>query len=825
MKRYLLSLFVLQASLCAFAQQVSVEEALSSAKSFLSGCTNNSKRKANSENRLALAYTAQADGKNHFYVFNENDADGGFVIVGGDEAAKEILGYCDHGNFDYATAPDNFKWWISQYSKQIAEGIKQGVSARNGAKKKAASNKSDIPMLIQTTWNQNYPYNSQIPNFFTYEVKPTALNRPATGCVSTAMAQVMYYYKYPTTGTGSATCSSRPNGLVFSANFGETTYEWDKMKTSYTGKEDIEEDEAVAIGTLLFHCGVSVDTSYKTLRTGSSASTSKVAQALTKYFNYDKSIQYVMRSSYSDQDWEQLMYNELASQRPVLYSGVYKTVAEDNTETSSGHAFVCDGYKSSSDEYHFNWGWGGLYDGYFAMTGTGALKPNGSSTGGGGDDAAYDQDQSAVIGIKPDAGGSYIYTTEWKDYGVTESSVERGATFKICGKVMNTSSVKLCADYGLGFKHDGIVEKVVPIVSEYSLEPRYESNTISLFDVKTYGVPEGSYSVRLMFREHGTEEWKESSMVGEEPTVEITRPSADYLVVTEPTIGNNGYATTDETQLLVSFVVKNYLETTLNKNLIFCAFPYEGGNSVLYFTKNVSIPAQSEQELTFSVNYKWKDLVSGNRYYIKVDDNVPLCIFYVVDNLPVNYNLTTAGWGTLILPYDQTIPTGVKAYTCDEINEDGELVLTEVEGRMEMCTPYIVSGDPSNLNFNGPDVPDLNSVYTKGLLTGVLGDYELKSNDYIMQKQNDLLAFFKVGDGTKLGTKATKNRCILSVPSDGYTSLKFPQVDASSVNHAVETLSLSEGIYTVGGMRVDKLQKGLNILRKSDGSVVKVFVK
>ncbi|MGC9336786.1 MAG: C10 family peptidase, partial [Candidatus Cloacimonadia bacterium] len=182
-----------------------------------------------------------------------------------------------------------------------------------------------------------------------------------------AMAQIMRYHKYPEHGTGSSSYYYGPYGWI-SADFGNATYNWDNMPNYLT---DYNDDVAL-IG---FHCGVSVEMMYGP--EGSGAYSSDVPYALINYFNYASSVSYEERWYYSDTQWENLLQTELSAKRPVYYSG---------SGSSGGHAFVCDGYNGSY--FHFNWGWGGLYNGYFYLS---ALNPGTHD---------FNSWQAAVVGIK-----------------------------------------------------------------------------------------------------------------------------------------------------------------------------------------------------------------------------------------------------------------------------------------------------------------------------------------------------------------------------------------------------------------------------------------
>ena len=369
----------------AMSQEVSVDVAKGRALDFLSSQSVGPKyaKGTASSSDLKLAYTSKSEGKTCFYVFNVGDGDG-FVIAGGDESARQILGYSTCGTFDYDQAPDNFRWWLSQYTEQIAHAeapSQETLAAVAAYRAKAAQTREDVAPLMETSWNQTYPYNTEIP---VYESNGSPY---LTGCVATAMAQVMKRWNYPEHGTGSF--SYTDDGHTFSADFGNTTYDWDNMLTSYKGRP-ITDDNIKAVGTLMYHAGVALEMNYGVGESG--ASDSRVGPALVKYFGYDKSVRHESRNYFTDEGWEELIYNELSAGRPVPYSG---TPADSDT----GHAFVCDGYQASTNMFHMNWGWGGVDNNYFTLRGDNALVPSGFGTGG------YNQSQEVTVNIKPDEGG------------------------------------------------------------------------------------------------------------------------------------------------------------------------------------------------------------------------------------------------------------------------------------------------------------------------------------------------------------------------------------------------------------------------------------
>ncbi|MCH5326502.1 MAG: C10 family peptidase [Duncaniella sp.] len=296
----------------------------------------------------------------------------GSMVVSADDVAAPILAYSDEP-FDIDSAPENFKWWLTQYQAEISQAIEANLPAYDEAA--AAPARATIAPLVTTKWDQDAPYYNKCPKVgtrYTY-----------TGCVATAMAQVINYHKHPVTGTGSHSYTWNNTTLTF--NYGATTFDWANMLNSYNGSATEAQKNAVA--TLMYACGVAVDMNYGTSASG--AVSSNVPAALRDYFGFDKGVHYEDRLVYTSQGWEDLVYSQIVDCGPTYYSG---------RGESGGHAFVVDGYKDGF--FHFNWGWSGVSDGYYRLY---ALVPG--SQGIGGNSEGFNTGQSIVAGIcKPKPG-------------------------------------------------------------------------------------------------------------------------------------------------------------------------------------------------------------------------------------------------------------------------------------------------------------------------------------------------------------------------------------------------------------------------------------
>ena len=543
MKRLDMLLLLASLSTVTIAQEITVDAAKDNALQFLSRQSVGPKyaKGTASASDLTLAYTSKSEGKTCFYVFNVGNDDG-FVIAGGDEAAQQILGYSTHGTFDYDQAPDNLRWWLSQYTEQIAHAeapSDEALAASAAHRAKAASTRNDVAPLVPTTWNQDYPYNSEIPVYDSYG------SRYATGCVATAMAQVMKRWNYPNQGQGSYSYTS--SNRTFSADFGNTTYDWDNMLTSYKGVAYTDEN-VKAVGTLMYHAGVAVRMSYGTYE--SSAFGLSCGSALVKYFGYDKSVRQEARDYFSDEAWEELIYNELSAGRPVLYSG-------DKANSSSGHEFVCDGYQASTNMFHMNWGWGGVYNNYFTLRGDNTLVPSGLGTGG------YNRLQEVTVNIKPDEGGDptpqivlqkisnpmsmTVNNKEVDDYAYDKTMGSQTATYTI--RFMNSSCVFNQVVY---FPDDANVnvQAGVKVVDRETSTVQYYNvgNPVllksydylpSVFNTTSKGTISfelndfqynGTYEFHPVFHIEGSEEWKDIEVLASEKIPTITIMGAENRI-------------------------------------------------------------------------------------------------------------------------------------------------------------------------------------------------------------------------------------------------------------------------------------------------------
>ena len=380
MKRLLLLFVALMALTMVQAGPITRQQALQQAVQFVKSLGGNQQLEAVAE-RAKLAPRRQGVSQDEaYYVFNRGQNEG-FVIISGDDLTPAVLGYTDSGSFDYSQIPDNMKSLLAEYENQIDHLRQQGASARRVP---LAEKHPKVPQLMTSKWNQGNPYNQNCPNYF-------SLGKSVTGCVATAMAQVMYYQRDKSTDRTlaaipayTAPTKHEIYGQLHVDGIPEgAPIDWANMRDSYNGSESAVQREAVA--NLMLYCGVSVQMDYTNSASG--AYSYRVADALKAYFGYGSSVQYIQQSSYSNDQWDEVLYNELANGRAFYLSGA-------NSE--AGHAFVCDGYDGDR-RYHINWGWGGQSDGYFLLSN---LSPGSQGIGGSSD--GYNSGVEAIIGMEPE---------------------------------------------------------------------------------------------------------------------------------------------------------------------------------------------------------------------------------------------------------------------------------------------------------------------------------------------------------------------------------------------------------------------------------------
>ena len=375
---------LLTAGMEAWAQHVTPEQAKEKASQFLKAnyARTGGKRSAPAASALKTAVVFNAkDTSGQPYLYAVTDTrQSGFVLVSGDERFNAVLGYSDDGTFDEQNMPENMRVFLQGYIDEMKYLESINYQPTKAAPRRSMSN---VGVLMTTTWNQRAPYNNQCPL--------DNSQRSATGCVATAMAQVVNYhiqndhgpaatiaeipgYTIPNT---TITVSAIPSGTAIPSKT--------LLLNSYDNNAGTDAETAVA--QLMLYCGTSVQMHYAAGSSGTQ--TAYVANALINYFGFDNTTRFVRRIDYSYADWVNLIYNEVAASRPVVLGA---------GRAAGGHAFVADGFDATNTLFHINWGWGGYLDNYFALS---VLNPDDAGqTGAAAGTDGYTIDQQAIVGIQ-----------------------------------------------------------------------------------------------------------------------------------------------------------------------------------------------------------------------------------------------------------------------------------------------------------------------------------------------------------------------------------------------------------------------------------------
>ena len=456
----------------AWAEKIDQGEAYRIASEFFGGSIGRKLAPATEPTpKLALAKATDA-----YYAFNRGTS-GGYVIVAADDrAANEVLGFADSGTFSADSMPGAMRWWLDEYGRQMPQGkprLKRVLPVYDA-----------IEPMVTARWDQGDPYNALCP--------AVGGETSLTGCAATAVAQIMYYHKWPERGTGSHSYSWN-NGYydeTLSVDFSQSAYGWESMTDTYDESSSLASRNAVA--KLMYDLGVSCEMQYSPV--SSSATPYAISKALVDYFGYSKGTAMLRRQYYGVEEWEKLIYDELAAGRPVFYSG--------QTGSNAGHGFVCDGYRDGY--FHINWGWSGMSDGYFLLHGLGP-----EAQGAGGSNAGYNFDQTATVGICPASASSVVTPLVYceGDFDFEQQSTHPSSTVVFSGGFYNYGLSTV--DFTLGIKVVNTSTNATQyLLSEAGGEmgPNYGYLQFSM-NLSTFPKTYGTYLIYPAFRDNSRRRW------------------------------------------------------------------------------------------------------------------------------------------------------------------------------------------------------------------------------------------------------------------------------------------------------------------------------
>lgn len=427
-----------------------------------------------------LIYTSKSNGKStNYYVYSVYDRNDGYIVVSADDSFPTVLGYSWQGDFENGMSNPGFKYWMDEYDRMIEYAREHNINRDNGIV--TSSNYSgsipNVRPLITTTWGQEAPFNNYCPS-----INGT---KTPSGCVATAMAQVMYYHKWPKVGKGER------EGITFEG----TEYKWSDMLRSY--QRDYTEINGDAVATLMRHCGAAVCMEYDI--DGSGSTSTYLPHALHTFFDYDGNTRVVHRDCVEFNDYIAIICKELNESRPIIVSS--------NHYKGGGHGFIMDGCMDDG-YFHFNWGWNGRQDGEFLI-----LDINDKDYQSNNNMNGYINNQAIVIGIQPNTRpGIYVdfYPDLWCDGNIVMShSKGKDLTIQTTGYFVNYGYDIHTFYLGAKFINKETRKEYFSDRSQTQLGGRRPGYSLSgtKYVVQIPDMPDGEYDVSPVFRIAEDDAW------------------------------------------------------------------------------------------------------------------------------------------------------------------------------------------------------------------------------------------------------------------------------------------------------------------------------
>ncbi|MBD5358955.1 MAG: hypothetical protein HDR88_18515 [Bacteroides sp.] len=776
MRKTLLMLTMVMA-VVSFAAPLTPQEALESAI----GRRRHPSPAFDSPGSYSLCWQATNNG---IYVFAHDN--GGFIIASGDTDCPPLLGYSDNSKFD----PNSIPYALEAFLIAIDSAITNGKGYRVAATR---SDKVAITPLLTTKWNQDEPYNNLCPKIHDQHC--------FTGCAATAMAQVIKYWEYPTNPIGQISYNWFSGGQKLSYDFMDVTFDWKNMLDDYDENATTTQNDAVA--RLMLACGMASQMDYTDLASG----TTDVYAGLgmVNHFGYDRSIKLLFRDFYRIREWNDMVYNELAAGRPVLYYGFSPV---------GGHAFVCDGYEGGNGDYfHINWGWGGLSDGYFLING---LNPE--YIGLGGSIGGFNIMQSAFFGLEPakETSSEFFHQVLCFGYFATEKmSYTKGnrILFGLAGGYQrvgfyNMSLENIYFTPGLKLTPINGGESIYfPATTGANIKPE---ECMETFNVDSSDFPEGTYRINPAYRIGESDTWVDMPeetqihtkiiMVIDDDIISInTTDDSDGLIVNDFSVSPTVFKANKEVSINLDFMSYN-----LDERIIL--------TPTLISPKGYIISQGEAQAI---------DAVAGERGCLNWNTT------FTPTPEPGSYLLG------LLNPKTQLITDAISVVVTDE-NIENEFMLStmrfnralaskefntisgetlSVSCKLELKAGYF-DGDVITWIYNSDNEPILPLADAKSITLGPGASQTL---------------FFK-GSISDLNPEAIYGIGLIVTDKDGTETqvgdiYPFTAPNASEVKTLTTECSEQDKFVTLQGFQVKKPSKGDIVIRVSNGKATKIIVK
>ncbi len=468
------------------ANPVSRTQALQEAKAFLA--TKGIDMQTVSEAYKALRKAGAKENNPYYYIYNVGE-DRGFVIVSGDDRTEKILGYVDSGSFDEENAPAPLKEWLRAYEREIESISSVQLPSTTAKKKVIEKTKKSIAPMTSTKWASRYPFKTSTPIV-------DGKNLPI-GCAPVCLAQFLYYYKDFIPSITNTIPSYVSNGVTLDAVPSGTMIDWDNMLEDYGYNSNYTDAQKKAVADLMLYTAKATSTRFYT--DVALTPTSQYNSALINYFGFDESIAYIDREYYNVEDWENVIYNEIAHLRPVIYNGF---------SSSAGHSYLIDGYDVNG-LFHVNWGWGGIDDGYFRLSVFNRYQANIVSANYSL--KSYTDKHSALLYTVPSSFGC----VNTSDHQLNAKIVSASSSTISC-KFHNQSGISGYYLYGIGYVNE---DDQVVLIKQFNKNFAYLNNTnsasryftLSANDFNNASLEYGTYELVPIYmykNEEDNEEWK-----------------------------------------------------------------------------------------------------------------------------------------------------------------------------------------------------------------------------------------------------------------------------------------------------------------------------
>ena len=469
------------ASSTAWAESINENQAIRIAESFMTSHRLPATGLKLAKKAPQLNAPSQA-GKAAYYVFNSSQPQGGYVIIAGDDRAPAVLGYSDKGTFDAQAVPEAMQELLGSYAEQI-EALSQGYKSAPTT----ASGPAIAPLLT-SCWNQKSPHNHLLPF--------VAGSRAVVGCAATAMAQIMYYWKWPARPSMTIPEYTTSTYSIYMPALPPVDFNWDAMQDNYQSSDTLSE-AGLAAATLSLYCAQSLEMNFQDGT--SAATTSRATQMLSTYFGYKASVHTLWRLNYTTQEWNDMLYSELEASRPVIYSGSKK---------SGGHAFICDGYDGEG-LFHINWGWNSQSNGYFLLN---VLNADMQGTGSASGVYGYIYSQAAIVGIEPGEGAN-VFALTATDLALNSATTTRSGTnydFRavVTGRFRNLTSQVMTVSFGWALYQGSTFKSMLYESYHTSLRPGFYLTSSSRTLKFGSGITSGTYRIVPVYSEYYAENWR-----------------------------------------------------------------------------------------------------------------------------------------------------------------------------------------------------------------------------------------------------------------------------------------------------------------------------